>query len=198
MNRIDNFNRADDTLAIGTPSDGGSAWVAEMSGGDTWGIYQNTAYHVGTIFPSIATLESSMSDVDVEVTISADYYNFGIAFRVVDELNFLALYINSAQQTLFKSVNGVTTGIGTYSGSMATGDTFRVRANGSTLESYQNDVLRVSTTETFNQTATKHGLYNGDNPASAGTQYDAFSITGLGGGLSIPVAMFHYRQQGIS
>src|SRR5437868_11244363 len=113
-NRSDNFNRADTTNAIGTPSDGGSAW-SQVSG--TWGISGNAAYESsGAATNLVAALEAAVADVDVQVTIPAGgtTLDHGLNARLADDNNYL-LWIwtaGGAGLGLFKKVGGSFTLLG--------------------------------------------------------------------------------------
>lgn len=175
-NRIDNFTRVDNALTLGTPSSGGSNWIAET--GDAWGIDQNEAYHVGGTFPSIVTLEASASDVDVEVTIPTVAGAFGPIIRVSDSLSYILLYSDGSQIAFVKFNSGSASNLDVFSIATVAGDILRIHAVGSSLEGYHNGILRLNATETFNQAETRHGLFNDSN---SGTRYADFSITEIGG-----------------
>lgn len=181
-NRTDNFNRADSNTALGTPSDGGSAWVA-VSG--TWGILSNAAYKVNADnVNQEAYLESSVSDVDVQVTIaSGTTQGPSIVARLADDnnyLNFLWLTDGVSLQ-MYKDVAGAFTQLGsTFTGTAAAGDVFKFTVNGSSLTAFLNGVSRITATDSAGSTNTKHGIRSFRNITIAHS-FDDFSITALGG-----------------
>lgn len=59
------------------------------------------------------------------------------------------------------------------------GDTWKVTANGTALEVFQNGVSRWTGTSSFGTSNTKHGLRANSSPAAT---FDNFSITDIGGG----------------
>lgn len=156
-NRSDNFNRADTTNAIGTPSDGGSAWVQSAG---TWGISTNTGYESGGLSQqNIAVLESSLSDVDVQVTVSTLGSDNGLVARFLDTAHYLLfIYTAGTGYRMFKDVGGFTQLGSTASGTGANGDVYKFSVNGSSLTGYVNGVSKITATDSAGSTNTQHGL----------------------------------------
>ena len=183
--RSDNFNRSDtgSPHALGTPSDAGGNW--SQHGTSEWGIVSNTAYNVGGGIDQSASLESSAADVEVEVTLTASPSSGGangVCVRLTDGSNYYAAYwyIDDGNLYLDRYEAASYTNLGIYDTTMAPGDIIKVITSGTTIEVYLNDVLRITaTSQTFNQSATRHGLYAYD---SAAGRYDDFSITDSSGG----------------
>lgn len=182
-NRTDDFNRADSTTSLGTPSDAGSAW-ATASG--TWGISSNAAYNVGAGTEANAYLESSVSAIEVQVTISTFGSDCGVNARLADVNNLLlGLMTLGTGIRLFKRVSGTYTQLGsTYNGTLASGDVLKLRtdsANALTL--YHNGTARVGpVTDAAGSTNTKHGIRA---YADSTSRFDTFSITGLSSDITI-------------
>lgn len=179
-NRSDNFNRANGS--IGTPSDGGSAWSV-LSG--VWEISANNAFSNSIAAHTVASLEASTSDADVQATVVIKQNGCGLAARIADNSNYLRMYVQGADSTmhLYKVVAGVHTLLTedlavTY----AAGDVIKISCNGTSVKCYLNGVEKLSVTESAGLTNTQHGLYAN---TSAPT-YDDFSITGIGGGGGLP------------
>ncbi len=175
-NRSDDFNRADAATPIGTPSDGGSAWVAAAN---TWGISGNRAYTSAGSSESDVTLDSGTSAVEVQVTISTLSADAGLCFRLADVNNMLlAQLLVGTGIRMFKRVGGTYTQLGsTYSGSIASGDVLKVRADSSNnLTAYQNGVSRVTANDSAGASNTRHGLRTFNDTAS---RFDDFSITDI-------------------
>ncbi len=187
--RLDNFNRADSALSLGTPSDGGSAWVAAAG---TWGILTNQGKNISGGTNDIAYLESSASDVDIQVIgIGGATSACRLIARYADANNYLLFRTKAGGWDAFKNVAGSFTSILDVAGTPVDGDTLKMSLSGSTLRCYVNGVQKgTDVTVSDGQTNTKHGI------ASAGT-YDDFSITdtggGGGGGTSAPVSSIHTR-----
>jgi len=181
-NVTDDFNRADSTTSLGT-STSGHAWTA-LTG--TWGISSNKAYVENSSgSQTIAYVEAADADVIIEVTVhnntlSNSINRMGIAFRITDASNYLfAYFVGTNALRIFKVVAGSGTQIGTATVTFANNSVLKVVIAGYQLEAYQNGVLKVGPiTETFNQTATKHGLVweNGGRPITE-CRWEDFSIT---------------------
>jgi hypothetical protein len=185
----------------GLADDGGSGWFdLDAAFGHKMGISSNQGYNPdgGT---GRAGLESSEADAEVEVTFptvanTGDGSVTGVLARITDRDNFIewvAYFGNN--HVLRKNVAGGLTNLDTDSTAYANGDTFKITVSGTTIECRLNGTLIMSATDSFNQTATKHGV------TMQGTtgRFDDFSITPVGGGGGAPLAVFanHYRQQGV-
>lgn len=187
-NRTDDFNRADTTNNIGTPSDGGSAW-SQLSG--TWGISSNQAYTSVSTSQAVCVLESSLADVDVQYTVNTyQQNNSGLIARSTDNSNYLLCSVGSGgtgtdpySLIIYKRVSGSFTSLGSNTYTHGT-DTVKFSVNGSSLIGYINGVSKVSVSDSFNSTATKHGMRN-DTDVSSVARFDTFSITGIGGGVTL-------------
>lgn len=175
--RSDNFNRADG--AIGTPSDGGSAWVQESG---TWAISTNRAHESAVTAQAVCSLQSSASIVDVQATMleagGLDSGACGLVARVADDSNYL-LYIPDGR--LYKKVGGgFTLMAGFASTTISNGDVLKLSVDGSNLiTGYNNGSSIISTTDSAGSTNTKHGIRTHNE---SGWYFDTFSITDNGGG----------------
>ncbi len=171
--RSDNFNRGDTTNAIGTPSDGGSAW-SQLSG--TWGISSNQGYNSSGGSQEICVLESSQSNVSVEAVCSPNAGSMGLVIRCTDNTNYFVLIVTGSGIELWMNDDGFTQ-LDAFVGTVNNGDTIRVDAtSGNVITGYQNDVQRVTATNSFNSTATLHGMRCHSTTAP---RFDDFSITTL-------------------
>ncbi len=180
-NRADNFNRANGT-PLGTPSDGGSDWVADISGGGiTFGINSNQAYDDfdagGNI---VSSLEASSAKVEVQVTLSTFGDQMGLSARVTDGSNYLYVRGFSGEgYVLRKTEAGSSSTIGTpYATTPADGDIIKLVCDGNNIEVFINGVSRITATEAFNNTATRHGLW-AFNAYVTSARWDNFTITDL-------------------
>lgn len=169
LGRSDNFNRANG--AVGTPSDGGSAWIvtgnlvvssnklAQGAGGDNRGV-----------------LEASDADVDVTVTITSSSFDGGggviIRRDAADATDYVLVSIGSASQIVIYTAPAFDFVAQNNALTLVSGDVIRVNTNGAAITVYQNGVLRISTTSSYNQTDTKHGL----RISSSADTFDDFSI----------------------
>lgn len=108
-NRSDTFDRADSTTALGTPSDGGSDWVADTG---TWGIATNRGRNVGGASNEVARLAGAAAVVNVK----ADFPTLaggdcGLTCRSADGSNywFIRIRTSTSQLLLRKVVAGTFT-----------------------------------------------------------------------------------------
>lgn len=155
---FDPFTRADSALELG------NGWVAQTG---VLGISSNKAYVVSlTSSTARAVRETGLADLvlagDVTWETGAE---IGFLFRVTDSTNFLYCRMISTNTKIFKFVDGVATELGSYTLSPSNGTVYHHRfiLNGSSVILQLDDggtlTTRISITETFNQTATQHGLY---------------------------------------
>lgn len=173
-NRSDNFNRSDTTSGLGTPSDGGSNWVAVAG---TWGISSNQAYESAGGSQEVVYLESDLSDVDVQVTLTdIASKRAGVVVRRNTSNQYLLVlcYGDASLIRLWRQPAGDL--IQGVSQTVSNGDVFKVTASGSSVKVYQNGNLRIDVTETHAQTGTRHGLRS---EGYSGARWDDFSVTGL-------------------
>ena len=177
-NRTDNFDRANSTAALGTPSDGGSAWVAASG---TWGISGNKGYPAASTTETVAYLESSVTAVEVQATMSTGATWNGLMARCGGSwTNLLLLNADTAGTIkLYKYVSGSSTQLGsTYSGAVAAGDVLKLRVDSANLiTAYQNGSSRTSATDSAGSTNTKHGFWCYGTTAP---RWDDLSITEIG------------------
>lgn len=173
--RQDNFNRANG--ALGTPSDGGSAWVQDSG---TWEI-DSTIRAMETTRGQqlICSVEASNANVVVEATISGGPGvanpggEVGLVTRVANDANYI-LWLPDGR--LFNKVGG---GFGLFAGAVTTtvnaGDVLKITSDGANLHTgYINGSPVISGTDSNGATNTRHGLrrYNDTNQ----WYYDDFTI----------------------
>lgn len=188
--RTDNFNRADSSSSLGTPSDGGSAWTAHVG---TWGINSNQAYCSSVTSLACASVESSISDCEVQATLAVVGSAAGLVARLADSNNYILADEIASTVRLFKNVAGSFTSLGSYSGTTANGDVIKWRGSGSSHTVYQNGVSRITATDSAGSSNTKHGIRTHNDTTM---RIDDFSATALAaGGPVIPVFMNQYRQR---
>lgn len=171
----DGFNRPDSTNALGN-TDTGNAW--EIVSGD-WGISGNAAYtSVASASTSLAVVESGVSDGELSVTISAGITNARnrLIFRYTNVDNFLYVVTTTTGYALSKRQAGSISTIGNYDITLVNGDVLKVVMRGSSIKLYINGLLGIDATNTFNTTATMHGLgiYN-----STLARFDNFKVEEL-------------------
>lgn len=188
-NRSDNFNRANDSGSIGTPSDGGSVWTVSAG---TWGITSNTIYRSAGSGYSVAYLDAGVSTGVVSAKFTS-LASSGIAMRIVDGSNFVWLQLTGGLAYLWKRVSGSFTQLGsTFSGGFTTNDVFslEVDASGNWIAK-KNGTSIITATDNVHSTATGVGFAWESNSAT----WDDFSFTeaGGGGGSSIAAISNYHR-----
>ena len=171
----DDFNRADGALGeTGT----GQTWLWDINSIEG-AIVDNVAYTDST--PGEANwIECNRSDVTLRGTVVAAPIigTASLVFRLTDSDNGLwfgdDMGFGPGAYTLQKQegAGAFTTLATAVSTAGAPGDVLKVVCQGSQIDCYVNDVLVISTTSTFNQSATKHGF--GSNTLAG---LDDFSVT---------------------
>lgn len=159
----DSFDRANSNTTMGN-TDTGETWTPNLG---TWGITANRAYSVPSTSQATTVIDSGVSDCTIEVTMSVAG-DAGLCFRATDNDNVFVM--NSSN--LFRRQAGGFTNLGAY-GSLVNGDVLRVTLSGSSIEVFVNGVSSLSIADSFNLTATSHGLRsNGPGP-----EFENFSVT---------------------
>ena len=177
-NRSDDFNRADSTTSLGTPSDGGSAWVATSG---TWGLTSNKGYKVASFGTTQgAYLECSSTQGAVQATIELGSTQYpSLTGRMVDDNNYIQCQIDTTALKAWKRVAGTWTQLGsTYTGTITTGDVISLTIDSSNnITVKQNGTTRVTTSSADHSSATKWGML----AYSTGPRFDDWSFTDSGG-----------------
>lgn len=176
-NRSDNFNR--NANPLGTPSDGGSDWIAYAG---VFSTYANVRAHCSTGVANGATvLESNNANVIVQFK---SVYNGGytdkqsLIIRGIDASNFNYCKIGTAGLQLVKRVAGVNTNFASaYATAIAANDVIKITVDSLNVYNvYLNGVLVIGpVTESANATGTQHGL----GATQTTITFDDFSITDL-------------------
>jgi len=190
-NRTDNFTRADSSVTMNPPSDGGANWAAPTGG--TWGIATNQGRAVSSTSQSVIALEASLSNVDVQCTFATVGSDGGLCARLADDANYLVLKVSGTALTLFKKVANSFTQIGDAGAiTISNNDVIKLRCDSANLlNAFQNGVSKFSVTDAAGSTNTQHGLR--DNADTNG-RFTVFSITDLGaaGDTSTPILNFMF------
>ncbi len=167
--RADNFDRADNSGPLGTPSDAGSAWVEP--GGP---LFQIVSHQANRPASSVGAgyLETSSANGDVQVTLIGTCTDHGLVGRYTDASNYWYGSGRSTGSYLQKIQGGSYTSFGPYTGAV-TGDVMKMTLSGNSVSLYLNGVLLTTQNDSFNSTATKHGIATGN---AVGT-FEDFSFT---------------------
>lgn len=169
----DTFTRADSATTLAN-AETGQAWSA-LTG--TWGISSNQAYlAVNAGVDDYAVVDAGISDGTVTVTFGAPANNQYLAFRATDANNvFVASSTTSTTLNLYRRSTGTYNQIGTASHTWATGDVVSVWFVGAAITVSVNGVALITATDSFQQTATKHGIGAGSSGTS--WRWDNFKVT---------------------
>lgn len=157
----DVFNRADNASSMGNANTG-QAWTATRG---TWGIRSNQAY-----CPTIpASPNNAFATVDpltpnVGMSFDIDYTatsQLGGVMRLTNDTNYLYFRLISTDIKLLKNVAGTVTQIGIYSFTPVAGTKYKIKVlcAGDLIKVFIDGIERISVSESFNNTATIHGLF---------------------------------------
>lgn len=174
-NRQDTFNRANASGGLGTPSDGGSDWVELAS---NFGIFGNQAYGAGGGSPTVSYLEcgAGSGDGTIQVTHASVGGNAGVAFRISDADNLFAVWVIGGQFSLYRRQSGSNNLLGQASGTATSGDVVSAVLSDDSITIKVNGTTKITVTDAFQKTATKHGLATAS--ADTSSLLDDWSFTG--------------------
>jgi hypothetical protein len=168
----DSFNRTDGPVGN---ADTGQTWLF----GSTQAVIASNRAETTGIPGRMNWIECSQADVTVQLTCAVKDPVSGVGYvcaRITDEDNGLMFgnqeLFSTSTYELIRRQAGADTIIGTCATGSLAGDVIKIVTSGSTISCYVNGTLRIQVTETFNQTATKHGF-----AASANNPIDNWSAT---------------------
>lgn len=182
----DDFSEANGTNLSGKATDTGQTWTQRGAGTFT--------VSSGTIGEATATnntgfdVETGMPDCTVQATVATmtTSNRVGLSARLSDANNYLqAVAQTDGSVRLGKFVAAAFTQLAvTATGLVTAGSTVALRMKGASLEVLVNDTVRATASDSFNSTATRHGVYFNVTDG----RLDNFSVTSLAGGK--PVLVF--------
>lgn len=192
--RFDNFNRANSTTSINSPSDGGSDWVTPF--GAVWGINSNKGYCFGanttTATAHAIFLETNESNVVLRKKVT--YGTTGVSssaflIRYTDNNNHYIVQFGKTTASggqLFYSISKFVAGVGTtivantnYQAWVSgTEYTFMVKCSGNVITLYNGTTILTQITDNSLPTGTKHGLriFAGSGSTGNNDRYDDFGV----------------------
>jgi len=151
----DAFNRADNSSSLGT-ADTGQTWTA-LNG--TWGIDTNKARNYSPGTQAFATVDTGSANITAQLVVTGGTSSGGgITFRAVDLNNLWFTECDSGQMLLYRVQSGSYTQIITGMPAVSSGDVIQVITQGNLITIFRNGSQVGQTTQSFNNTATKHGL----------------------------------------
>lgn len=162
----DTFTRADNTSLLRTTS--GHVWTP-LSG--TWGVIANTAYMItpGADHRSLATT-TALANGRVSMTVT-NPLGSRLGFRFTDKDNGFYVEAQSNQYALVKVLAGVTSTIGTYPVTPASGDQVMASLANSSVSVFVNGTIALAVSQAFNQTGTLHGIGATDTSLAQWTRF---------------------------
>lgn len=177
----DTVTRADNVSSPGV-TDTGHTWVVPASSG-TWGVNTNKLYLPTGANRSLVYVETGVADCTIQCSMytaggGGDTRRYGLMFRYVDVNNYFYFYwLASGALRCFKFVAGSATQLDTRNLTPTEGNILKVILSGNSIQLFHNGSSLTTLTESFNNTATKHGLYweVGGNAANT-ARWDDFSI----------------------
>lgn len=144
------------SIAGRTPDTGPAAWALEAGGMSVSSFASGTAIPSATSARSYALLSTASANCQVAATFVTgplSGYSQGIVFRWADNLD----YWRADQAGLYKIVLGGAASMATYP-TVQPGDRLTVQANGSSIVVLHNGAQVANVTDSFNATATSHGI----------------------------------------
>lgn len=195
----DNFNGAGSNtdLASWTPS-GGTAWTL-VDGTGSWAQVSSSTNRLITNNTDATGASWRCDDqASADQYLQAKWQNTVISFwccRHVSRTSYIGVRGNAATPkcNLFRNNAGFTS-LGTGATTVVAGDTIRLECSGNNLTVYLNGVAEIGpVSETHNNTQTRQGVHV-RNDGTVGWADDFEAGVLAAGGLSIPVAMHHYKQ----
>lgn len=169
-NRSDNFNRANNASAIGSPSDGGGTWTTANG---TFGITANTFYRSVGAGYGFAWLDAAATAGTVSGLYSAAGGS-GLIARVIDANNLFYLELNGGSIGLYKRLAGTFTQVGsTYWGGYNVGDSISLTVDSAgNWTAKRNATTIITGTDNAHSSATSWGI----GVTTNGAQWDDLSF----------------------
>lgn len=177
------FTGADSTLTPGTADTGQAPLLVQIGTGAVWGRIGNQAYlaTAGTDY-SFLHFDTTAANGTLRCLMYTHDQSTGLCFRITDASNLFMVEQTSVAAspgdfTLYRRQAGAWNTIGTASGIVrASGDPMSVVLNGASIAVQINGVSIITVSDSFNSTATKHGMAH-KGPTSS-TRYDNLTFTG--------------------
>jgi hypothetical protein len=151
---------APDSTGTLVRADTGQSWTTLVG---AWGTRRYQAYLSA---PSgdgncAAVLDAGVADANISVQLKDSNGGSaqGIAFRATDADNFFFARGFNTNIQVFKKQAGTLVQLGDYAGGIVEGDVLAVELIGPVIVVKQNGIVRLRLTDSFNQRATRHGLF---------------------------------------
>ena len=168
----DTFTRTDTTGPLGT-ADSGQAW--ETIAGTAFGITSNAAYNTDTANTlCISTIDSATCNGRVACTVTRTTQVAGLVVRLTDASNYWYVSLSGSATTLNKMVAGSPTTVATSASTFSGATAVEVVMSGSNFTVLVNNAVLLTGTDSFNATATKHGIMR--QQALNNSRHDNFTV----------------------
>jgi hypothetical protein len=149
------------------PAETGQRWQV-FSG--AWGVLHHKGYNSQNSSISttgdgndVAVIDAGVSDCNVKATLSGTSTNAaGLAFRAVDSQNFFFVRASTDSIEVYRKKAGKYLRLTRIANGVADQDSLEVELRGNSITVKVNGVERASLVDSFNESATKHGLYSYD------------------------------------
>lgn len=152
----DTFTRTDTTGPLGT-ADSGQTW--ETITGTAFGITSNAAYNTDTTNAiCVATIDSATYNGRVSCTVTRTTQVAGLVVRLTDANNYVYVSLSGSATTLNKMVSGSPTILATSASTFSGATSVEIVMSGSNYTVLINGAVLLTASDSFNVTATKHGL----------------------------------------
>lgn len=168
---LDNFTFTAGTELSGHTSDSGHAWTYQTGGLSVLNQGGTTVGRSAGV-QATAVVNAAVADCTVIVQFYATggAGDAGPCWRASDDSNYWLISNSSGQ--VYKRVAGSFTAVGSAFAAGSAGDLIAVTVSGTSHTVVRNGITVASFTDSFNQTATKHGLR-----MNASDLFDQFKVT---------------------
>lgn len=191
-NRSDNFNR--NANPLGTPSDGGSAWIAYEAVFATNGGVRAACNSTTTNGATVLECSNANGTAQFTAVSNGGYSNKQrMTLRGSDASNYNFCTMGTGGLQLYKRVAGVNTAFGSaYATAIAANDVIAITMDASNVYNvYRNGSLVIGpVTEAANASGTQHGL----GATATSITYDDFSFTDAVTQLPVPAILNTRRE----
>jgi hypothetical protein len=163
-NLTDDCLRSDDASSPGTPSDAGTPYVvlAGQVGVSSHQLYTPSGSR------AVAVRDFGAADCAIEIIRAVEGSgSWAHIVRASDASNYWIEYFLNGFIGFYKHESGSDTSISTTSGSVSNGAATKSTANGNVLTMFVNASQIIQITNSFNNTATKHGFGTQNNDTAA-------------------------------
>lgn len=156
------------TLATDTFTRGDGASLGTAESGQTWQTIAGTAFGITSNQASnsdttnavcVGGIDAAIANGRVSCSVLRTTQVAGVAFRISDASNYWVVSMSGSNTTLVKTVAGSPTTVATSAITYGAATVVEVSMSGSAISVSFNGVVRLNANDSFNATATIHGIY---------------------------------------